>query len=267
MMLPFGAPPHYSQQSQPQTEGASYWYIFSGDLLLIGAGENEIPEATPFAPKRTLYMGTWKGQNLFAAEIEDGDQVLPGYCWRSLRTLYGTLSEEHFSLAGRAMQMLHWDHTHAYCGCCGHETFIRQAETCRECPSCKHLAYPKIAPAVLALVKKDQQILLAHAAHFSEKFYSVIAGFVDPGETLEQCVAREVLEEVGIYVHNIRYFGSQPWPFSQSLMIAFTCDWLSGEIQIDPQELDHADWFEPTHLPALPPPMSLSRFLIDSCIH
>ena len=112
--------------------------------------------------------------------------------------------------------------------------------------------------------KKNNQVLLARGAHFPEKFYSVLAGFVDPGETLEQCVVREVFEEVGLKVKNVCYFGSQPWPFSHSLMIGFTCEWQSGDIQIDPNELTDASWFDDTNLPQLPPSLSLSRIMIDA---
>jgi NAD+ diphosphatase len=186
--------------------------------------------------------------------------------WHSLRTLFGVISDELYAVAGRAMQLLDWDRIHKYCGCCGKETFIRKTERCRECTICGHLAYPKLAPAVMALVKREKKILLARGPHFPEKFYSVIAGYVDPGETLEQCVMREVIEEVGIKVKNICYFGSQPWPFSGSLMIAFTCEWQEGEIYTQPDEILHADWFDLTNLPQLPPPLSISRLLIDSAL-
>jgi NAD+ diphosphatase len=116
----------------------------------------------------------------------------------------------------------------------------------------------------MALVKKENKILLARSPHFPEKLYSVLAGFVDPGETLEQCVIREVLEEVGIQVKNLQYFGSQPWPLSHSLMIGFVCEWASGEIQTDPLEIEDAGWFDMAHLPQIPTNISLARALIDS---
>ena len=116
----------------------------------------------------------------------------------------------------------------------------------------------------MALVQRGEQILLARSAHFPDKFYSVLAGYVDPGETLEQCVVREVFEEVGLKVNNVCYFGSQSWPFSSALMMGFTCDWEEGDICIDKAEIEEAAWFERSHLPALPSPLSLSRILIDS---
>ncbi len=263
MNIPFAAPAAFTNGLHPSSEGQSRWFVFSEDKLLMTEGE-AIPDQIGLTLKRSLYMGTLAGHHLFAAEAEASQPIPSGWLWRSLRTLYGLLSDDYFAVAGRALQLLGWDRSHKYCGCCGKETFIRPTERCRECPACGYLAYPKLAPAVMALIKKNREILLARGPHFPEKFYSVIAGYVDPGETLEQCISREVFEEVGVKVKNIRYFGSQPWPFSQSLMIAFTCDWEEGEISIDPMELAHADWFNHTNLPQLPPPLSISRMLIDS---
>jgi len=261
---PFAAPQGFTSALYPQDERNSYWFIFSGDKLLIGNDQKSLPSEHFLSLKRTIYIGTLDNRHLFAGEAENKELTPQGWLWTNLRTLYGVINDEYYAIAGRAKQLIDWDRSHAYCGCCGKETFIRKAERCRECASCGYLAYPKLAPAVIALVRKDQKILLARSAHFPEKFYSAIAGFAEPGETLEQCVAREVLEEVGLKVKNICYFGSQPWPFSSALMIAFTCDWLSGDINIDPIELEHADWFDPMNLPQLPPLFSISRVIIDA---
>jgi NAD+ diphosphatase len=266
MNVPFASPPAFTDALRPLSEGESLWFIFSGDKLLTAENGQNIPDQPCLNLKRNLYIGTLAGQHLFAAEAEteQATQIPSGWHWKSLRALYGVLSDEYYAIAGRAMQLLGWDRVHKYCGSCGKETFIREVERCRECPSCGHLAYPKLAPAVMALVRRDNKILLARGPHFPEKFYSVIAGYVDPGETLEQCIHREVLEEVGIKIKNIRYFGSQPWPFSYSLMIAFTCDWEEGEISIDPMELTDANWFDHSNLPQLPPRLSISRMIIDT---
>ncbi len=262
---PFASPTDYTNALNPQGEKEACWFIFSGDQLLINNDRKSLPNTTQFLQlKRKIYIGNLGNQHLFTGEVDAQEQTPQGWLWSNLRTLYGVLSEEYYAIAGRAMQLLSWDRTHKYCGSCGNETFIRETERCRECPACAYLAYPKLAPVVIVLIKRDNKILLAHGSQFPENFYSVIAGFVEPGETLEQCVCREVFEEVGIKVKNIRYFGSQPWPFSQSLMIAFTCDWEEGEISIDPIELTHADWFDHTNLPQLPPRLSISRMLIDS---
>lgn len=209
-------------------------------------------------------MGRLGQLQLFAADAQNPNEAPSGWSWRALRTLFGVLSDEYLSLAGRAFQLLEWDRSHRFCGRCGQATFPRAAERCRECAQCGFIAFPRLTPAVLALVQKSGKVLLARGIHAPYKFYSALAGFVDPGETLEQCVAREVLEEVGLQVHNIRYFGSQPWPFSQALMIAFTCDWLIGEVRGNPAEIIDVGWYDASNRPELPPSFSLSRILIDA---
>ncbi len=261
---PFAAPRDFTSALHPQDEREACWFIFAGDQLLVSHDKKNVPYHHDLVLQRNLYMGTLGSKHLFAGEVDATSGAPQGWLWSNLRSLFGIINKEHYALAGRALQLLQWDRTHQYCGCCGSATFTRIHERCRECPSCSHLSYLKLAPAIMALVKRGDLMLLARSPHFPEKFYSVLAGYVDPGETLEQCVAREVLEEVGLCVNNIRYFGSQPWPFSGSLMIAFTCDWEGGEIRIDPAEIEDAAWYDKSHLPQLPPPFSLSRILIDS---
>jgi NAD+ diphosphatase len=263
ILPPFSAPQEFKSAISPSLRDEACWFIFSKDQLLVEESRKFLPTHHEFTLQRTLYLGTLKGKPLFAGEVEAGIKPPPGWIWSSLRPLYSVLNEESYAIAGRAMQLIQWDRTHKYCGQCGHETISRKHERCRECSSCGQLAYPKQSMAILALVKKGDQILLARSPQFPGPFYSILAGFVDLGETFEQCVAREVQEEVGIQVKNIRYFGSQPWPFSNSMMVGFTCEWESGEIQIDPTELEVADWYDCSQLPELPPPFSLARILID----
>jgi NAD+ diphosphatase len=180
-----------------------------------------------------------------------------------LRQLFGLISDDLLTLAGRAIHLLYWDSTTQFCGRCGHTTLLKTDERAKECPQCGLINYPQLAPAVIILIEKDNEILLARSPRFKPKMYSVIAGFVEPGETLEQTVLREIREEVGIQVHKIQYFGSQHWPFPQSLMIAFTAEYLSGQITIDHREIEDADWFTIENLPPIPNKMSISRWLID----
>ncbi len=263
-MIPFSSPEFFIGKLRHQEEKEVHWFIFAGDELLVSTDKTEIPSEHSFSLLRSLYIGTLKNKHLFACDVENGSPAPQGWAWIKLKDLHNILNADHYSVAGRALQLVEWDRTHTYCGCCGSLTFQRKEERCKECPSCGHLAYPKIAPAIMALVRKGNQILLARSPHFPEKMYSVLAGFVDPGETLEQCVVREVFEEVGIKVKNVSYFGSQPWPFSRSLMIGFTCDWEEGEICIDPLEIEDAAWFDQDHLPDIPTSLSLARSLIDS---
>jgi NAD+ diphosphatase len=262
---PFSAPADFkSAVISPVSIGDACWFIFSGNQLLVGENLKSLPISQACTLQRTLYMGTWKDKHVFTGEAQIGSSPQEGWVWSPMRPLHATFDAAEYALAGRAMQLIHWDRSNQYCGFCGNPTFPREQERCRECKACGHLAFPKQSMAVLALVRKGNQILLARGHQFPEPFFSALAGFVDPGETLEQCVMREVFEEVGIKVKNVRYFGSQPWPLSQSFMIGFSCEWQEGEIQIDPVEIAEAAWFDRSNLPRLPPVFSLSRYLIDA---
>lgn len=181
-----------------------------------------------------------------------------------LRETFGAFGEAGFMAAGIATQVVEWATTHRYCGRCGTPTERLPDERCMKCPSCGLLAYPRIAPAVIVLVRRGEEALLARGARFPLPFFSTLAGFVEIGETLEQTVAREIREEVGIEVEDARYFGSQPWPFPHSLMVGFTARWASGEIRCDPSEIVEAAWYRRDALPPIPPRLSIARRLIDA---
>jgi NAD+ diphosphatase len=220
-------------------------------------------------PQRIQYLGVLGGQHCFAAELAAGVAAPQGWVWQGLRALFGALDDAQFALAGRALQIVEWDRTHQHCGACGAATAARTSERSRECPKCGLVAYPRLAPAVMGLVRRKRELLLARSPRFAKGVYSALAGFVEPGETLEQCLEREVYEEVGIRVREVRYFASQPWPFPHSLMIAFFADYASGEIQIDGAEIEDARWFDVENfenLPRLPARISIARRLIDAAI-
>jgi NAD+ diphosphatase len=183
--------------------------------------------------------------------------------FQGLRKLYGVLEEEVFWVAGRAFQIMDWDRTHQYCGKCGSPTRNKIDERAKVCPSCGTVSFPRMSPAIIVAVIRDHAILLAHAARFPGAMYSVLAGFVEPGESLEDCVRREVKEEAGVELKNIRYFGSQPWPFPNSLMIGYTAEYAAGEIMMDGKEITDAQWFTADRLPAIPDKISIARKLID----
>lgn len=264
MILPLASPLDFISSLHTPDTKEGLWFIFSKDFLLISEQSQELPSRSNFKLQRTLYLGTLRDIHIFAGEIEEECNIPPGWEWGHLKSLHSILTEEEFSIAGRALQLIYWDHTTQFCGHCGNPTVHRQNERCRECNVCKQLFYPKLAPVVMVLIKKDNKILLARSSHFPGRFYSILAGFVDPGETLEQCVEREVYEEVGIKIKNIQYCQSQPWPFSHSLIMGFICEWLEGEIQINPLEIETADWFDSTNMPELPPKLSLAYILIAS---
>ena len=212
------------------------------------------------------YLGRLGERHCFAAE-SDGDASAAAEAeWRGLRGLFGKVDETLFLIAGRAAQIVEWDLTHRYCGCCGAATERQPAERARVCPDCGLAGYPRVSPAVMMLVLRGRELLLARSPHFPEGMYSALAGFVEPGETLEQTVVREVREEVGVEIANLRYFGSQPWPFPHSLMIAFVADYVGGEITPQPGEIEDAGWFSIDRLPRLPHRFSIARKLIDDTV-
>jgi NAD+ diphosphatase len=198
-----------------------------------------------------------------AAAIADAPLPEPFFV-AGLRELFSALSEETFWSAGRATQIVDWANTHRFCGRCATPTERVQGERCMRCPKCGHLAYPRITPAIIVLVRRGEEALLARGARFPLPFYSTLAGFSEVGESLEETLAREVREEVGIEVKDIRYFGSQPWPFPNSLMIGFSAEWAGGEIRIDGNEILDANWYRADSLPAIPPRISIARRLIDA---
>ncbi len=168
-----------------------------------------------------------------------------------------------FAMAGRAKQIVEWDRTHRFCGRCGTETGSGPSELAKECPRCEMLFFPRLSPAAIVLVRRGEGVLLARSPGFPPGMYSVLAGFVEPGESIEETIEREIREEVGIEVGNVRYFGSQPWPFPHSLMIGFTADYAGGELRTDPTEIEDADWCPADDLPDLPPKVSIARAMID----
>ncbi len=247
------------------------WFVFDNGRLLIKTrgGEEDviIPagreiEESKITLTRKQFIGSLGKRPCYAAAIE-GDKTPPaGFALKPLRALLTQLDEGLIWAAGRANQLIHWEQTHNYCGACGSRIEDKADEKAKICPQCGLVIYPRVTPAVIVAVMKNDQILLARNNQARIPFYSVLAGFVEPSETLEQCVRREVNEEVGIIVENIRYFGSQPWPFPNSLMIGFTAEYAAGEIRIDSEELSDAGWFDRDSLPRIPPPLSIAGQLI-----
>lgn len=181
-----------------------------------------------------------------------------------VRGLFNLVGAEAVSLAGRAIQLLDWQKNHRYCGRCGVPTTLKPGEFSLVCPACGLVFYPRISPAVMVLISRGDELLLARSPRFRPGVFSALAGFVEAGETLEQCAKREVLEEVGIEITNLRYYKSQPWPFPDSLMMAFFADYAGGVIDPDPLEIEAAGWFSRGALPTLPEPVTLARQLIDA---
>jgi NAD+ diphosphatase len=210
------------------------------------------------------YLGDLDGSDLIALELsERSDEFPTGWELAGLRSIYGAVDDQLFALAGRAVQLLDWRRTHRYCGRCGSPTELVDGDRSTRCPVCGLHNYPRLSPAVIMTVERDDSILLAHGVNFQDGVYSCVAGFVEPGESLEEAVAREVLEETGIAVTDVRYFGSQPWPFPNSLMIGFNARYAGGEIVLEDAEIGDAKWFTSDDMPQLPGKISIARRLID----
>jgi NAD+ diphosphatase len=250
-------------------ENALCFVFRKGELLI---GPSSIGDYLPIYDElkaishlivRANFMGHLERRPVFAIEVEETAPDPQPFAFQPLRGTFGTLDEGAWLLAGRAAMIADWDRSHKFCGACGELTFYLEHERAKRCPSCGLVAYPRVSPAVIVLVERGDEVLLARGAHLSSGMYALIAGFVEAGESLEDGVHREIREEVGIEVEDIIYFGSQPWPFPHSLMVGFTAQYKSGEISIEPNELEDAQFFRPDAMPPVPPRLSIARQLID----
>jgi len=250
----------------------AWWFVIQGDNVLVRHDSPRVaiprvssPLDLGMSTTRQHYLGRLDGCHCYSVEVADSTSPPQGMEFEGLRKIYGLLDDDLFSLAGKALQIIDWDRTHRFCGRCGSETRTHATERAKECVRCGSLHFPRLAPAIIVLVKREREILLARARRFTTAMYSTLAGFVEPGETLEEAVVREVKEESGITVKEIRYFGSQPWPFPHSLMIGFTAKYAGGEITLNDEENVDIGWFAPQSLPPqLPSEMSIARKLINS---
>ena len=239
-------------------------YVLSGLSLCVLEGPR-VPVG-PVAGADWLFLGHLDGEPCFARALAEGEAPPAGTQAVPLRQLFGALGGDDFGIAGRALGLTAWDRDHRWCGRCGAPTERSRAERVRTCTACGHGAYPRLSPAVIVLVERDGRALLARNARTRMPFFSTLAGFVEVGETLEEAVAREIREEAGIELEGVRYFGSQPWPLTGSLMVGFTARWASGELRPAPDELAEAGWFAPDELPQVPGKLSIARALIDDFV-
>ena len=246
------------------------WFLFKEDKLLVKLVDNQVIihddadlKLLGLALKNQYYLGIWEQQACYTAEIASDRSLPSSYLFQGLWQLITQINEATFTLAGRGYCLIHWARTSQYCGRCGTQNQEKLDERAKQCPNCGFITYPRISPAVIVAIIKDNQILMARNKSFKTNYYSVISGFVEPGETLEECVKREIKEEVGIEVKNIQYFGSQPWAFPDSLMVGFVAEYAGGEIKIDNEEILEARWFTPENLPSLAAKSTIARRLID----
>jgi NAD+ diphosphatase len=249
------------------------WFAFrSGELLVVEGDEVLVPkvrsvEELGLEAAFAYEVGVLGRYRCWAAALEGDAEAPGGMAFRDLRSLLVSLDEDFFLVAGRAKQVVDWHVMHRFCGRCGARTGPGPENLAKRCPDCGMVYHPRISPAAIVLVRRgDDEILLARSPGFPKGLYSILAGFAEPGESLEETVRREVREETGIEVENVRYFGSQPWPFPDSLMVGFVADYASGELDPDPEELEDAGWYRRDALPNRPPKLSIARRMIDAFV-
>ncbi|HSN21995.1 MAG TPA: NAD(+) diphosphatase [Usitatibacter sp.] len=262
-------PPSFTPLLHPHDAPDPLTFAFRGNEILIREPELALPGdavvgALGVDESRLLPVGLYGGAYCRATWLEADAQPVGGFTFRGLRTLFGRMDEGLLAVAGRAFQIADWARTHRYCGACGRPMRRTPGERAMKC-ECGHVAYPRIAPAMMVLVKRGDSILLARNVAAPPGRFSALAGFLEPGESVEDAIHREVREEVGIEVEDLRYFASQSWPFPGSLMLAFTAEYAGGELEPDRTEIAEARWFGPGDaLPELSPRQSISRALIDA---
>ena len=245
------------------------WFIYHKNKLMIIKNDTGIQIPTYKDIKKLyptlnnkFYLGDFKTQSCFCTELENLDKSFNS-SFMPLKEASLLMSMELFMVCGRASQLLLWNKNSQYCGKCGNKVILRTTDFSKYCSKCDLSIYPRISPAIIVAITKGDEILLAHNSHFPQGLYSIIAGFVDPCESLEDCIKREVFEEVGIKIKNIKYFGSQPWPYPDSLMIGFFAEYDEGEINVDNKEIIDARWFSKDNLPNLPQKTSIARRIIN----
>lgn len=234
--------------NHPGPIGETRIFLFHGGRVLLRTSDLSLPgpdAGLSIDPEVIHPVGVWQ-QKVYQTSWSSSDVVQhPDYSWHSLRSLLGVLDGEFLGLAGRAYQLAEWARTHRYCGACATPMKLATGDRSFVCPACGMTAYPRISPAMMVLIRKGDQVLLALHANAPYKRFTALAGFLEAGESVEEAIHREVYEEVGLKVHNLQYFSSQSWPFPHSLMLAFTADYLEGEIRVDPNEIAEARWFGP----------------------
>lgn len=272
--------PDYNLNTEIQDQDYCFIYRKKRIIAKVTTENIEIPRYQEVKkwvdePQRLWYLGKWKEKSCFAypyieqhntpcTKNEEQHQSLE---WVGYRDVRWNLDLEQYFIAIKVQQLLDWDQSTTFCGYCGQPYYRKEDERAKICKNCGSIQYPRISPAIIVGIKKGEQILLAHNSGFREGFYSVIAGFVEQGETLENAVKREIYEEVGIKVKNIQYFQSRPWISFDSLMIGFIAEYESGEIKVDGKEIVDADWYDKTHLPPmLPDKISTAWWIINEIL-
>jgi NAD+ diphosphatase len=257
--------------NQPKVEiGASFIFVVNKNNLLVRLdGGNVVFPCLEDIDMDSVdlegmdYIGMFDEHHCYCVNFKESMAIPDGMIFENLRTLYTMLETELSLVVGRAMHIANWSRLSKFCGACGVKTERKKDERAMQCPSCGNVIYPRISPAIIIAIVNKDKLLLAHNKSFQGKRYSVIAGFMEPGETFEDCAKREAFEEVGIQIKNIKFFGNQPWPFPDSLMIGLTAEYDCGELKPDGVEIDDAGWFSREEIPEVPGTISIAGKLIE----
>jgi NAD+ diphosphatase len=259
-----------SPNCDPAQHTPGYWAILQGHgLVVVDDGcepalpFGELPELFT-AAQEPLCIGFWQGKPLRIFNIEGLDEIPPPYVAMAFRGTETRLSDRLFTLAGLAHQILHWDKMSSFCSRCGGGMECITGSWGKRCLSCRHEHFPSIHPCIIVLIRRGDELLLVRKAEWPEGRYSLVAGFLEFGESLEECVRREVREETGVEVANIRYVGNQSWPFPSQQMIGFIADYAGGEIKVDTAELEDARWFKDDELPLSAGNLSISSWILNT---
>jgi NAD+ diphosphatase len=249
----------------------TFWFIIQrNEFLLLN---NTLPNELDIASLSTHFirrfrLGAFQGSEYRCAELPQDLKINEEFNVVPVRQALSLFSTEQFGIGVKAYSVINWDKNHQFCGRCGTPTVHPGKNFERICPACKISFFPRISPSIIVLIHKKDQLVMARSPHFLPGVYGLIAGFVEIGESLEEAVHREVEEEVGLQIKNLNYFGSQPWPFPDSLMVAFTAEYAAGEIKIDQDEIEEAGWYNYDNLPGRPSTaVSIASRLLDSFIN
>ena len=238
-----------------------YFIFCQSDLILEKTNDGyRIPTEPPVEIKPWTTVMDIDGDKAYRIDHPLSNQEHYEMC--GLRQSYYKLSSEDYLKAGKCQELLYWDSNTKFCGICGGPMRF-DTPISKKCEQCGKEIWPQLATAVIVLVRKGHEILLVHAKNFRTDFYGLVAGFVETGETLEEAVHREVMEETGLHIKNLQYFSSQPWPYPCGLMVGFTAEYDSGKIHLQRSELSKGSWFDKDHLPQIPEKLSIARQLID----
>lgn len=263
-------PPGFQAVFSRQDDPHPLTFMFRGNEMCVRESDVALPShpaeaSSGYNPSNAVPVGTLNGRYCQAVWLPRDVEAAPGFVYCNLRALFGRMDDELVSIAGRAYQIAEWTRTHQFCGACTKPMHRLEHERCMRCAACGHMAYPRISPAMMVLIRNGDRILLARHAGPRANRFSPLAGFLEAGESIEEAIHREVFEEVGLRVKELKYFGSQSWPFPHSLMVAYTAEYASGEIKVQEDEIAEARWFGPDdEMPHYAKGTSISGELIEA---